>query len=217
MVVSVTSPAGDGTVMIFWDPKIITVTVPRGAKRLQHVNFGLLAASLNNDILFNSLGAQQVVLNADTPSDAYLPPTIGAAGGLRILGFVDLEFTRTDLGLNQEISATLAGRDMNLQPFSLSAINVKFAASCKTGNVYVFPCSATNAPSEQPGDDTSPRMLLAANALFGVYTQAFTTTFGTPPGAANDDFSLTRRFFDTRRTEHLAFRRQININAMAAL
>jgi hypothetical protein len=198
---------GKGQAMIFWDPKVIDVTTPRGARSVSFVSASLLLAGINNDILANPLGAEAATMNSGSATDSYVPPSAGAQGGQRYISFVDLEFTMKNLGINTELSASLTCGDMNLRGWNLTPISVKFLGNCTTANIYVCPCSATAGVGENPGDDTSPRTLLSANALFGVYTRAFATVFTMPPGAAADDFTLTRRFFDTRRTAHLEFKR----------
>jgi hypothetical protein len=208
---------GKAPAVIFWDPNVMTVRVLKGGRHLEMVSFRLLVNAMDLDQLSSSLGESQAVLNAGTPTDTYLPPiNVAAYGGWRRVNFIDLEFVRNNIGLNQELTVDITGVGEDLQPLLVSQLNVKFTGNCVSGNVYVFPCNGTQpSASAQSGDNTMPRSMICFNTLWGVgaATRAIVTTFTPPAGAANDAFTLTRRFLDTSRGEHVSFYRTIGAAA----
>jgi hypothetical protein len=210
---------GESPAVIFWDPNVMNVRVLKGGRHVEMVSYRLLVNALDLDTLSSSLGESQAIMNSGAPTDTYLPPiNVAAYGGWRRINFIDLEFVRNNIGLNQELTVDVTGIGEDLQPLLISQLNVKFTGNCVSGNVYVFPCNGTQpSASGQSGDNTLPRSMIAMNTYLGVgaATRAIVTAFGTPAGAAADAFTLTRRFFDTSRREHASFYKMLGSAAQA--
>lgn len=191
--------------LIFWNPNEVMIGASRGLTASAVTMWSMIASVITSDYTRSSLGEQQNILNATNPTEAYSPPS-SVLGGKREIGIVNYELTRRDEGLNQELSIQMGPAiDASMQSFTNAGIRVKFKADCKTSNIFCMFAQPTQAPGGTTSELSVPRIIETYNNYAGLFSSLVSVvTF--PAGAAADDFTVTRRFFDPAvRAEHLAF------------